>query len=209
MLFKKFCAGLITGLMKDRIECWINQVSIISISTYRPLPGGSYVKLPVELRSSKKGPINIKNDNQKCFFWCHVRHINPVKIHPEKITLEDKKLVNNLNYDGIEFPAWEKDFSKIEAKNNICINVYCYENKLTFPIYISDQKFENLMDLLLIIDDKSHYVYIKDFDKFMFPKTKNKNKKILLCKSFTVFIVVKAYWQSIKKFVWALMVHNL
>ena len=26
-------------------------------------------------------------------------------------------------------------------------------------------------------DDKSHYVYIKDFDKFMFHKTKNKNKK--------------------------------
>ena len=34
------------------------------------------------------------------------------------------------------------------------------------------------MDLLLIIDgDKSHYVYIKDFDRFMFHKTRNKNKK--------------------------------
>ena len=34
------------------------------------------------------------------------------------------------------------------------------------------------MDLLLVTDgDKSHYVYIKDFDKFMFLKTKNKNKK--------------------------------
>ena len=31
--------------------------------------------------------------------------------------------------------------------------------------------------LLLIDDDKSHYVYIKDFDRFMFLKTKNKNKK--------------------------------
>ena len=34
------------------------------------------------------------------------------------------------------------------------------------------------MDMLLLIDDdKSHYVYIKDFDRFMFHKTKNKNKK--------------------------------
>ena len=33
------------------------------------------------------------------------------------------------------------------------------------------------MDLLLLIDEnKSHYVYIKDFDRFMFHKTKNKNK---------------------------------
>ena len=39
------------------------------------------------------------------------------------------------------------------------------------------------MDLLLLIDnDKSHYVYIKDFDRFMFHKTKNKNKK-QFCKS--------------------------
>ena len=43
----------------------------------------------------------------------------------------------------------EKDFSKIEKKNNFCINVFCYENKLTFPIYVSDQKFEYSMDLLL------------------------------------------------------------
>ena len=71
----------------------------------------------------------------------------------------------------------EKDFSKIE-ENSISINVYCYENKLTFPIYISDQKSENSMDFLQTFDgDKSHYVYIKDFDRFMFHKTKNKNKK--------------------------------
>ena len=62
-------------------------------------------------------------------------------------------------------------------------DVFCYENKLTFPIYISSQKFENSKDLLLIIDgDKSHYVYIRDFNRFMFHKTKNKNKKYF-CKS--------------------------
>ena len=39
------------------------------------------------------------------------------------------------------------------------------------------------MDLLLAIDgDKSRYVYVKDFDRFMFNKTKNKNKKYF-CKS--------------------------
>ena len=39
------------------------------------------------------------------------------------------------------------------------------------------------MDLLLLNDDdKSHYMYIKDFDRFMFHKIKNKNKK-WFCKS--------------------------
>ena len=77
----------------------------------------------------------------------------------------------------------EKDFSKIETKNNIFINMYCYENKLTFPIYILDQELENSMDLLLVIDEnKSHYAYIKGFDRFMFHKTNNKNRKYF-CKS--------------------------
>ena len=111
------------------------------------------------------------------FLWCHVRHINPVKIHPEGITLNDKKLVHDLNYDGVEFSVREKDFRKIQTKNNFCINVFCYENKLVFPIYNSNQQFENSMDLLLATEEnESHYVYIKDFDRFMFHKTKNKNK---------------------------------
>ena len=77
----------------------------------------------------------------------------------------------------------EKDFKRVEVQNNICVNVFFYENKLVFPVYISDQTFKNSIDLLhLIDDDKSHYVYIKDFNTFMFHKTKNKNKK-WFCKS--------------------------
>ena len=62
----------------------------INISAYRPLSGSSYLKLPVELRSLRKGLISIKNKNQKCFLWCQVRHINPVKVHRERTTREDK-----------------------------------------------------------------------------------------------------------------------
>ena len=61
--------------------------------------------------------------------------------------------------------------------------MFGYEDELAFPIYISDQKFKDSIDLLFLNDDdKSHYVYIKDFDRFMFHKTKNKNKK-WFCKS--------------------------
>ena len=72
----------------------------------------------------------------------------------------------------------EKDFDKIDIKNNICINAFGYKNGLVFPIYVLGQKFKDSMDLLLLIDgDKSHYVYIKDCNRFMFHKTKNKKKK--------------------------------
>ena len=171
-----------------RIDAWINKGSgwiiesiesqYINISTYRPLAGNSYIELPIELKHPRKGLINLKNNDQKCFLWCHVRHINPLKEHPERITKIDREISCNLNYNKIKFPVEEKDFEKIEIQNNICINVFCYEDEMVFPIYVFDQKFGNSMDLLLLINDnKSHYVYIKDFNTFMFYKTKIKNKK--------------------------------
>ena len=82
-------------------DVWINKGSgwnvesieshYIIISTYRPLVGGSYIDLPVELRSPRKGLISIKNKDQKCFLLCHVRYINPSKEHPDRI----KKLTKN------------------------------------------------------------------------------------------------------------------
>ena len=81
-------------------------------------------------------------------------HINPVKIHRERFTLEDKELVNDLNYDRVEFPVREKDFSKIETKNNICINVCWYENRLAFPIYIFSE-IQRVLKVLKVLNQKS------------------------------------------------------
>ena len=76
------------------IDIWINNGSgwiieliesqYINISTYRLLSGSSYMDL-VELRSPRKGLINIKNNDKKCLLWCHVRHVNPSKEHPERV----------------------------------------------------------------------------------------------------------------------------
>ena len=153
------------------------------------------------LKNSVKGLINIKNSDNKCFLWCHIRHLNPLKIHPERITKADKNMGNNLDYEGIEFPVSGKDFGKIEKKNNICINVFCYENEMTYPVHISDQNFKNCADLLLITNEnKSHYVYIKYFNRFMCNKTKNKNKRHFANIVYNV-LVVKEFWQNIKKLV--------
>ena len=131
------------------------------------------------------------------FLWCHIRHLNLVKTHLERITKADKNMINNLNYEGIKFPVSRRNYCRIERQNNICINVFCYENGLTYPVYVSDQKFHNPTDLLLISDEnKSHYVYTKDFERLMCLKTKNKNKMYLCCYLFNVVynvLVVKRY----------------
>ena len=88
------------------IDVWINNGSgwnvestesqYINISTYRPLSGSFSIKLPVELKSPRKGLINIKNKDEKCFLWCHVRHINSSEERPERILKTDKKIAENL-----------------------------------------------------------------------------------------------------------------
>ena len=132
----------------------------------------------IGLKNSKKGLINIKNNDNKYFFWCHIRHLNLVEKNPQRITTKDKEMINKLDYEGVKFPVSKKDYCKIEIQNNIRINVFCYESGLTYPVYVSNQKFKDYMDLSLISNEnKSHYVYIKDFNRFMCNKTKNKNKK--------------------------------
>ena len=75
----------------------------INISTYRPLSGSSYVDLPVELKNPKKGRINIKNKDKKCFLWCYVRHINPSNKHPERIKTTDKIMLKNMTMMKLSF----------------------------------------------------------------------------------------------------------
>ena len=87
-------------------------------------------------------------------------------------------MVNDLYNEGIDFPVAKKDFSKIEQKNIICINVSCHENDLAYSVCESNEKLKNCMDLLLIANEnKSHYGYVKDFNRFKCNKTKDNNEK--------------------------------
>ena len=71
--------------------------------------------LPVELKSPRKGLINIKNKYQKCFLWCHARHINPSKEHPERIKKTNKKkMLKNLIMIKLSFPCKKKILTKLK-----------------------------------------------------------------------------------------------
>ena len=172
----------------NKISSWISEGSgwniesvanhYLNIVKYQPIRGSSYIQLPEELRNSAKGLINLKNRDDECFRWCHIRHLNPQEKDPQRIKKDDKQYIKNLDYSGIEFPVTIKQINKIEKKNKININVFCYEEKLPYPIYISDEKYEDHMELLLITkDENKHYVLIKDFNKFMYQQTKHKERK--------------------------------
>ena len=77
-----------SGWVIDRIDN-----HYINVTLYKPLNGSSYIELPTELRNSKKRLINMKNKDEECFRWCHIRHLNPQNKYPERIKKEDKKVI--------------------------------------------------------------------------------------------------------------------
>ena len=151
--------------INNKIAVWLSEGSgwiiveirshFVNIVKYLPLRGNSYLQLPVEIRHHNKGLINIKNEDNKRFFWSHNRHLNPLKIHPERITQSDRELAKNLDYSGITFPVTINQISQIERQNKININVFgCdSERKSAFPIRVSREHYDDHMELHRLLLD--------------------------------------------------------
>ena len=117
--------------------------------------------------------------------WSLVRHLNPRKVHPERITKSDREFAKRLDFRGITFPATVNQINIIEKQNKININLFGYdtEKKSVYPIRISEENYDDHIELLYIegkneLDEETtHYIYIKDFNRLMFNFTKHKGKK--------------------------------
>ena len=178
----------------NRIARWISKGSgwvivrilklYFNVVSYAPLKGRSYFPLPEELRHHRKGLINLQNDDNKCFLWCHVRHLNPHRHHNERITQKDREIAKTLDYSGVTFPVTIRDMGKIEKQNKININAYVYneDGKYVSPIRNSKTAYQDTLNVLLIEREtekeyKQHYVYIKDFNRLNYNVTKSHHKK--------------------------------
>ena len=125
-----------------RIDNWINEGSgwliesingeYVNVSGYSPLMGSTYIELPNGLKNVMKGLINIKNNYSKCFLWCHIRHLNIVKTHPERIAKVDKNMIYDLNYEGIKFLFPKKIIAKL--KDKIMFALMCSVMKMDWLI---------------------------------------------------------------------------
>ena len=179
--------------INNKIAFWLSEGSgwtiveiqshFVNIVKYLPLRGNSYIPTPKDLRHHNKGLINPQNIDNKCFLWSHVRHLNPRKKNPQRITQSDREFAKRLDYSGISFPVTRNH--RIEKQNKINIYLFGYdtEKKSVYPIYHSPEGYDNRLDLLYIEgknklgEETTHYVLINDFNRFMFTFTKHKGKK--------------------------------
>ena len=99
-----------------------------------------YIELPSRIKNSKSC-VKIKNQDDRCFLWCHLLHEryrlceNKKIEHPERLFGEKAYIYNNkitqLHYDGIDFPIAYNNISvlkDIETKNKVKINIFEYKH---------------------------------------------------------------------------------
>ena len=80
---------------------------------------------------------------------------------------------------------------------------------MVYSVYLSSQKFRNCMNLLLITDEISHIMSMSETLTDLCAIRQNVRLKIFFANIVYNVLVVKEFWQNIKKLVWKKMVNRL
>ena len=145
--------------------------------------------------------INLQNtDDNECFKWCLVRFLNPADHNPKRIIKTDTDFAKKLDFKGINFPVKIRDSHTLEKKNSIRISIFGYENKERYQIYASKKCCEEKhVDLLLIGEgEKKYYVFINDFNRFMYDHSLHRGRKHFCRYCLHAFITEEILKRSIK-----------
>ena len=141
------------------------------------MKGSSYTPLPDKLKN-KEVLTNIKNSDNKCFTWSVLSALHPIdcKKNPERIH-HYRECQDELNFDGVEFPVTLDKIGKFERQNNISINVIGFDEVVLFLIYITKERFDTHVNLLLYTQGLiNHYCLIKDLNKLLYSQNRHKSR---------------------------------
>ncbi|XP_050508978.1 uncharacterized protein LOC126886169 [Diabrotica virgifera virgifera] len=166
----------------------------------------SFIKLPDQIRN-KNACINVKNNDEACFFWSILSALHPAKEHSYR-TSSYPHYTTVLNVDGLETPMTIGGISKFEKQNGISVNVYGLEMNVaqektfyvTIPLRLCKIKLTRHVNLLMvqdkyfpklndyeapieddeIVDIKYHYCMIKNLSRLVSSQTSNYKRKIFV-----------------------------
>ena len=108
----------------------------ISFALLKTSSGSTFIELPVKLTNLMKGLMSIKNTDNTCFLWCHIRHLNPLKRHPQRIRKADKNMVNDLDYEFIKFPVSKRDKIQDSTKKTVFALMYFVMKIIWFILFM-------------------------------------------------------------------------
>lgn len=126
----------------------------VQVSSYNPLNGSTYIKTPTELKS-KRAIVNVRNNDDLCFAWAVLSALHPADLNSDRVQNYFAYL-NELNFDGIQFPVSLKDIGKFMRQNpKISINVYFWNDDCLNPLLVNEEIKERHIHLLLLMDDEN------------------------------------------------------
>ena len=158
----------------------LDKVLGVNIHTvkYKPLKGSSFIQLPAKL-ANKKAIVNVQNTDQKCFMWSVLAALHPTQGqhgNPNRV-FNYTKYMDELDFSDIPFPVRVSDVPKFEMKNGLSVNVFGYEKSEVYPIHLTKERDVRHVNLLVITkDDKSHYCWIKNFNRLLSDQHNDKNQ---------------------------------
>ena len=159
-----------SGWIYDHFQC-----SHIEVAKYDPLSAAGTVIIPEEIKKMRS-VLNINSQDNRCFIYCLIARLWPVKKHVGRYTKYLDK-VDMIKLGNVSFPVKISDIVHIEELNQLSISVFEWnvEEKSAIPLKHGSGNGTQVDLLYIQDDDTSHYLLIKDFNAFMRHRTKNHN----------------------------------
>ena len=112
------------------------------------------------------------------FYGVMLGIFNSQKCIQKELHRMKKSLLMILIMMGLSFLCEKKILERLKQKTKFALMSFVIKISWFFqyPSQLKNLKIRRIF-LLVIGENKSNYAYIKDFDRFMFHKTQNENKK--------------------------------
>ena len=141
--------------------------------------GSSYLPLPDWLASTK-AIVNPHNNDEECFKWSVIAAENAGMKDPQRVS-NLRKLMDNYDWSGLEFPVSIKDIGKFETRNNISVNILAVESRDIY-IHRKGRRMGREINLLMVSEDGiRHYTAIKSLSRLLSGKNCNTKHKQYFC----------------------------
>ena len=180
----------------------------IHYDKYDPTRAGRYIELP-EWIKLKKACTNIKDKDQTCFKYCiqSVGYDKISKHHPEEMFHYNKLKDYILNWDGVNFPAGNRDIDRFEENNKIfSINVFepddCLNDNKILHRGTKNRNAKYDIDLLKVYDEDNnyHYALVRNKSRLLnCQSNKDDSKKHYCHHCLNPFSTEKAYKNHLEK----------
>jgi hypothetical protein len=111
--------------------------------------------------------------------------LHQAKEHVDRLNHYNKpEYINDLNFEGINFPVKIQDIPKFESDNKINVTVFSYEEQTFYPLYHNNKQFYEMnIDLLYFgNEEKNHYCWIKNLSRLLNDQLEVNRSKKYFCR---------------------------